>query len=135
MRNGIIRAALTLACVILVATTGIGIASADFASIFTAFQAPTLSESHAEAPGLQTSGFLWKAMDMIPGNNDTSVNTIQSMTNSDPEVTGPSLPQRSTTSWMSGFLTTDVTNSYNPGRASYDNFVTRYMNSSSNIFD
>ncbi len=134
MRNGIIRAALTLACVILVATAGAWPVSAEFASIFTAFAAPTLNETHAEAPGLATSGFLWKAMDMIPGGSQ-DVDAIKSMKlNNDLEVGGPSLPQRSTTSWMSGFLATDITNSYNPGRATYDNFVNRYMNSSANIF-
>jgi hypothetical protein len=138
MRISGIWAALTLACVILVAAAGACSVRADFTSLtsmFTAFPLP--EHTRAQAPSLSSGEFLWNALNAASqssGTTDSGLGSIVAIKNSFGSGTVSAPIMTSNQGWMNTMLKPGVNQSYNPGMASYDNFLKRYMSGSDNIF-
>lgn len=138
MRISGLWAALTLACLILVVAAGACQVRADFTSFTSMFTAVALPEhGHAQAPSLSNGDFVWSALNMVPqsgGTTDPGLNAAVAIKNSfGPGVTSAPVT-KSNSGWMNTMLTPGISQSYNPGMASYDNFLQRYKNGNGNIF-
>lgn len=141
MRDKFVRAAIVLACVILVAAAVACPAYAyfsSFTSMFTDVPAPEIN--HAQAPSLKTSDFLWGSLSSIPGVNieKTDQNSIKAGTSrkslfsfnlNTPPATS------SNPGWLYTTLTPSIDESNNPAESGYKSMLQRYTNSSWNVFD
>ena len=139
MRNYGLRAALMLACVILVVAAGACQAFAFFdsmTSMFTAFAVP--QADHYQASGLTNSNFLKDTLNLIPqsdqatGSQKNSGTSVQQLINLNLK---PSSESPANQGLMNTVMTPGVNESYNPAMNSYDSFLKRYTNGTGNIFE
>jgi hypothetical protein len=143
MRNMTVRAALALACAAFLASILVCQAYAGYNSqLFTAygFNAP---ERHQTLTGGQNNGdFVWNSINRIPQDNETvkgQLTNLMALKSSYRPGSSSLSPPTGTSgsSWLytqNAPIMTDLAKN-NAGRSSYDSFVMRYLNSSSNIFE
>jgi hypothetical protein len=137
LRISVSRAAVIVFCAALVIMAG----SWQACALNMLFASPAFNDTASSgyvSAAQPDYGFFTKALNLVPGDSTNlkikNPNTLLGNSNSG---TVNSLPLMTPgKSWMNGVISQGVTNdgSFNAGRASYDLFANRYLNSS-NIFD
>ncbi len=142
MRISGTRAALLLACVLLVVAAGACPVHAYFSSMTSMFtDVPAPSINHAQASNLKNSDFLWGMLSTVPGVNvesNTNEGGFQPIAQQK-SLFSFNLNAPPATSSESGWLFTTIApaaeHGNSPVESGYNSMIKKYGNSSWNVFD